>query len=73
VISDNPALLQRLLGSNFAPGLTPPTQPLGSMSALTSVLLEVFDAPVHHETMDIDHVGLTQNPNTAPGRAVPGS
>jgi hypothetical protein len=72
VISDDPALLQRLLGSRFVPGLTPPTQALGSMSALTSVLLEVFDAPGHHETLGIEHVGRTQDQNTTPGQSVPG-
>ena len=73
VISDNPALLQRLLGSGFVQGLTPRLQPLGSMPALTSVLLNAFDAPGIHETMGIDHVGLPQDPATRHGHGLPGS
>jgi len=73
VISDDPALLQRLLGSRFVPGLTPPTQALGSMSALTSVLLEAFDAPGHHETLGVEHVRRAQDRNTTSGQSVPGS
>ena len=56
VVSDDPALLQRLLGSGFVPGLTLPSHTLGSMPALTSVLLNAFDAPGAHETLGEEHV-----------------
>ena len=73
VIGDDPALLQRLLGSGFVPGLTPRRQTLGSMPVLTSVLLNAFDAPGIHETMGVDHVGLPQDPATRHGHGLPGS
>ena len=73
VISDDPALLQRLLGSRFVSGLTPPKEALGSMSALTSVLLEVFDGPGHHEALGVEHVRRSQDTNNTPGQSVPGS
>ncbi len=63
VVSEDPALLQRLLGSGFVPGLTPPPNTLGSMPALTSVLLNTFDAPGAHETMGEEHV--VSPPDTA--------
>ena len=56
VVSDDPALLQRLLGSGFVPGLTPSSHALGSMTALTSVLLNAFDAPAGHELLGEKHV-----------------
>ena len=73
VVSDDPALLQRLLGSGFVPGLTPPSNTLGSMSALTSVLLNAFDAPGAHETLGIEHVASPPDPVTSPDRSPPGS
>jgi len=45
VISDDAALLQRLVDSGFVGGLQPPAQTLGPMHGLTSVLLRAFDAP----------------------------
>jgi len=57
VIADDPALLQRLLGSGFVPGITPPAQALGPMHRLTRVLLEAFDAPGAHESPGFEHVG----------------
>jgi hypothetical protein len=44
VISDDPALLHRLMARGFVPGLAPANASLGPMTRLTSVLLEVFDA-----------------------------
>ncbi|MDP2016288.1 hypothetical protein [Hydrogenophaga sp.] len=73
VIGDDPALLQRLLGSGFVQGLTPPSQTLGPMPALTSVLLKAFDAPGAHEILGVDHVELPPDPATAPGHGAPGS
>jgi hypothetical protein len=71
VISDDPALLQRLLGSGFLPGLTPPAKALGTMPDLTLVLLKAFDAPGAHETLGVEHVvsPLSDSLN----RAQPGS
>jgi hypothetical protein len=46
VISDDPALLQRLQARGLVRGLQPPAEPLGSMDALTPLLLEAFDGPV---------------------------
>ncbi len=57
VVSEDRALLQRLLGSGFVPGLTPPEQALGPMHWLTRVLLGVFNAPGAHEAQRFDHVG----------------
>ncbi len=57
VISEDRALLQRLLGSGFAPGLTPPAEALGPMQRLTEVLLAVFNAPGAHEVQGFEHVG----------------
>jgi hypothetical protein len=45
VISDDAALLQRLMDSGFVGGLQPPAQALGPMHELTGVLLRAFDAP----------------------------
>ncbi len=69
VISDNRALLQRLLGSGFVPGLVPPRQALGPMHSLTPILLKAFDAPGAHEAIGVEHV-------SAPGAStvlLPGS
>ncbi len=57
VISEDRALLQRLLGNGFAPGLTPPAEALGPMQRLTEVLLAVFNAPGAHEVQGFEHVG----------------
>lgn len=62
VVSDDPALLQRLLGSGFVPGLTPPAQALGPMHQLTRVLLGVFNAPGAHESPGLEHVGAPSAP-----------
>ncbi|MBT9464647.1 sulfatase-like hydrolase/transferase [Hydrogenophaga sp.] len=56
VVSDDPALLQRLLRSGFVPGLNPPATSLGSMPALTSVLLNAFDVASALETLGVEHV-----------------
>jgi hypothetical protein len=45
VISDDPALLQRLQARGFVSGLQPPAAALGPMHALTPHLLEAFDGP----------------------------
>ena len=71
VVSDDPALLQRLLGSGFVPGLTPPATALGTMPDLTSVLLNAFDAPSPHETVGVEHV--VSPPSNSLDRAQPGS
>lgn len=73
VVSDNPALLQRLLGSGFLPGLTPPVSSLGSMPALTSVLLNAFDAPGAPETLGEEHVVRPSNPGNSLQQTLPGS
>jgi hypothetical protein len=73
VIGDDPALLQRLLGSGFVPGLTLPSNALGSMHALTSVLLNAFDAPGAHETLGEAHVVSPLDPTTSQHRMPPGS
>jgi Sulfatase len=73
VISDNAALLQRLLGSGFVPGLTPPSTSLGSMPVLTSVLLNAFDAPGVHETRGEEHVTRPLDPAASQHRTPPGS
>ena len=57
VVSDDPALLQRLLVSGFVPGLAPPGEALGPMQELTRVLLAAFNAPGAHETQGEEHVG----------------
>ena len=57
VVSDDPALLQRLLGSGFVPGLAPSEQALGPMHQLTRVLLGVFNAPGAQESQGFEHVG----------------
>ena len=62
VISDDRALLQRLLGSGFVPGLTPPDEALGPMQRLTRVLLAVFNAPGAHEVQGFEHVGAPASP-----------
>jgi len=73
VVSDDPALLQRLLGSGFVPGLTPTSKTLGSMPALTSVLLNAFDAPGAHETLGEAHVVTPPDPAGSHHRTPPGS
>lgn len=73
VVGDDPALLQRLLGSGFVPGLTPPSNALGSMPTLTSVLLKAFDAPGAHETLGIEHVVRPADPAMAKDPLLPGS
>ena len=73
VISDDPELLQRLLGSGFVPGLTPPPNTLGSMPALTSVLLNAFDSPGAHETLGEEHVAKPRDPAASQHRSPPGS
>lgn len=45
VISSDAMLLQRLQAHGFVPGQQPPATPLGPMHQLTSILLDVFDAP----------------------------
>lgn len=67
MVSDDPALLQRLLGSGFVPGLAPPTQALGPMHLLTRVLLKAFDAPGAGETPGVEHVAVPDAPHSAPG------
>jgi hypothetical protein len=67
VVSDDPALLQRLLGSGFVPGLAPPAQALGPMHWLTRVLLKAFDAPGAGETPGVEHVAVPDAPHSAPG------
>lgn len=61
VISEDRALLQRLLGNGFVPGLTPPEQAQGPMHWLTRVLLGAFNAPGAHEVRGFDHVGAPLN------------
>lgn len=73
VVSDDPALLQRLLGSGFVAGLTPPSTPLGGMPVLTSVLLNAFDAPGAQETPGEEHVVRPPDPAGSPHQAPPGS
>jgi hypothetical protein len=46
VISDDPRLLKRLEARGFTPGLVPTQPSLGSMQALTPLLMEAFDNPV---------------------------
>ena len=70
---DDPALLQRLLGSGFVPGLTPTSKTLGGMPALTSVLLNAFDAPGAHETLGEAHVVTPPDPAGSHHRTPPGS
>lgn len=48
VISDDPALLHRLMARGFVPGLTPAPRPLGPMTLLTRVMLDAFDALAAH-------------------------
>ncbi|QHE86183.1 sulfatase-like hydrolase/transferase [Hydrogenophaga sp. BPS33] len=59
VISDNRALLQRLLGSGFVPGLVPPPHALGPLHALTPILLKAFEAPSAHESTGVEHVSTS--------------
>lgn len=66
VVSDNPALLQRLLGSGFVPGLAP-AHTLGPLHQLTSVLLEAFDAPGAGDNLGVEHVAVPDAPHSAPG------
>ena len=62
VISEDRALLQRLLGSGFVPGLAPPEEALGPMHQLTRVLLAAFNAPAAHELQGVEHVGAPAIP-----------
>jgi hypothetical protein len=73
VVADDPALLQRLLGSGFVPGLTPPAKALGTMPRLTSVFLNAFDAPAAHETLGIEHVTRLPGAATSTDHSPPGS
>jgi hypothetical protein len=73
IVSDDPALLQRLLGNGFVPGLTPPTQALGPMHLLTRVLLKTFNAPAAQEAIGIEHVAAPADPPAHPGLSAPGS
>ncbi len=73
VVADDPALLQRLLGSSFVPGLTPPAKALGPMPRLTSVLLNAFDAPAAHDTLGTEHVARPPGEAASPDRSPPGS
>ncbi|MDO9132092.1 MAG: sulfatase-like hydrolase/transferase [Hydrogenophaga sp.] len=73
VVSDDAALLQRLLGNGFVAGLTPPPASLGRMPTLTSVLLNAFDAPGAHETRGIDHVVRPADPALSKDRSPSGS
>lgn len=61
VVSEDRALLQRLLGNGFVPGLTPPEHALGPMHWLTRALLGVFNAPGVQEGQGFDHVGAPVN------------
>ena len=45
VIGRRPAVLQRLLGHGFQPGLQPQRPSIGAMHALVPMLLDAFDAP----------------------------
>jgi len=73
VVSDDAAWLQRLLGSGFVAGLTPPPTSMGSMPALTAVLLNAFDAPGARETRGIDHVARPADPASSKDRSPSGS
>jgi hypothetical protein len=73
IISDDRALLQRLLGNGFVPGLTPPAQALGPMHLLTRVLLKAFNAPGAHETIGIEHVVAPADAPTHPDLSASGS
>jgi len=69
VISDDAALLQRLVDSGFVGGLQPPAQTLGPMHGLTGVLLRAFDAPgAERVGGGADRTGRL----AGPGPAVPG-
>jgi len=48
IISGDAALVQRLRAAGFAPGLDPAGSHLGTMHALTPVLLAAFDQPAVH-------------------------
>ncbi len=63
VISEDRGLLQRLLGSGFVPGLTPPGEALGPMHRLTEVLLAMFNAPGVQELQGVEHVGAPASPS----------
>lgn len=67
VISEDRALLQRLLGNGFVPGLAPPAQALGPMHRLTEVLLAAFDAPGASEVRGFEHVGAPTSSPPHPG------
>lgn len=66
VVSDHAALLQRLLGNGFVPGLTPPAQALGPMHQLTQVLLHAFDSPDAGTGVMLEHARLPR-PSTNSG------
>ncbi|MCV0440832.1 MAG: hypothetical protein K5880_19750 [Hydrogenophaga sp.] len=74
VVSDDRALLQRLLGNGFVPGVEPPGQAIGPMHGLTQVLLNAFDGPGAHGPVGIEQVAAPpatlihpQLPAAAPG------
>ena len=73
VVSDDPALLQRLLGSGFVPGLDLPPQTLGPMHTLTPLLLKAFDGPGGHETLGVEHVLRSTGATASSVQAAPGS
>jgi hypothetical protein len=58
VVSDDPALLQRLMARGFVPGLAPAQQPLGPMTQLTHMLLEAFDATPAHDALGAEQVAM---------------
>lgn len=73
IISDDRALLQRLLGNGFVPGLKPPPQALGPMHLLTRVLLKAFNAPGAHETLGVEHVVAPADAPTPSDQSASGS
>jgi hypothetical protein len=70
VVSDDPALLHRLMARGFVPGLTPAPRPLGPMTQLTRFLLEAFDAPAPHELPHADQLAM---PPLHPAPSAPGT
>jgi hypothetical protein len=69
VVSDDPALLHRLMARGFIPGITPGPRPLGPMTQLTRVLLEAFGAPTAHEVPGAEHLAMPPRSHapSAPG------
>jgi hypothetical protein len=66
VVSDDPALLHRLLARGFVPGLSPTSRPLGPMTQLTRVLLDVFDAPPAHAPGEAEQSAMPPFASPAP-------